>query len=427
MPPKKTTQTEQDGDLFVTLTQPSADEDQESRPMKDVLLKLDEVNKNLQAISKNIGKIFKFMSDQVKEQSNNDDSDTMTQTLEAVKELVVATRTQQPLLQESNDITLEQEALKIKDSIKIIWNQKLTKRKQEYWQKCRNENLSKTYETWRNRTPIILPQKLQLREINGEPDDQHRVRERQVIDNFKTERELLDLRAQTHEEHFKKIDEEMHSIISQKTNGRRRTLLLDMWRNDCKREEDISSKRWEGNNLKWNRKYENLFTEKYNDSNPFIFKGQIEVTTEGRNQTQRNDVHASNPRSTQSMQTGQRRTQQPETRNSTYANVVRGAATNRNTEFQRQYNNGRNFESRDTPTYIGRNIHKRGRNAPRYERNNNTGDNPQRRTPFNDYNNQGNFNNYRHEAQPNHSRHTEQYQNTNTRFLENPYYQNRPY
>ena len=44
----------------------------------------------------------------------------------------------------------------------------------------------------------ILPQKLQIREIVGEPNEQRRTIERQVLDNLKTEKELLDLRSESY-------------------------------------------------------------------------------------------------------------------------------------------------------------------------------------------------------------------------------------
>ena len=81
-----------------------------------------------------------------------------------------------------------------------------------------------------------------MHNINGEPDDQRRRRERQVLDNFKTEKDLLELRAQSHEEKYKKTDDEMIAIISEKANGRCREILTTLWYEETKREEDVRIK-----------------------------------------------------------------------------------------------------------------------------------------------------------------------------------------
>ena len=78
--------------------------------------------------------------------------------------------------------------------------------------------------------------------INGEPDDQRRRRERQVLDNFKTEKDLFELRAQSHDEKYRRLDEEMIAIISEKATGRCREILIAMSYEDTKQEEDVSAK-----------------------------------------------------------------------------------------------------------------------------------------------------------------------------------------
>ena len=56
----------------------------------------------------------------------------------------------------------------------------------------RNENIAKVYENWPNTTPIVSPRKLQLKEIIEEPDNQRRLRERRVLDMYRSEKELLE-------------------------------------------------------------------------------------------------------------------------------------------------------------------------------------------------------------------------------------------
>ena len=115
---------------------------------------------------------------------------------------------------------------------------------------------------------MILPQQLQMLKINENPDDKKRRRGKQALDNYKTGRDLLELRA--HKEKYKRLDEEMISIISEKATGRCRDILVTLWYEDTKKEEEISEKRWKSKNEVWLKQYETDFRIKYADKNPFI-------------------------------------------------------------------------------------------------------------------------------------------------------------
>ena len=80
----------------------------------------------------------------------------------------------------------------------------------------KNRNKSEIYEKWMNSTPIILPKKLQIKPIPDEPEVQRRLRERMSLDKMRMETELLKLRADTNEEKFKSIDENMKSELAKK-------------------------------------------------------------------------------------------------------------------------------------------------------------------------------------------------------------------
>lgn len=123
--------------------------------------------------------------------------------------------------QESDSTYLENEAIRLKQTMIQLWNRNLNNPKRHFWQQLCNGNLSKVYEDWRNTTPIVLPRKFQIKRITNEPDDQRRKGERQVLNNFRTEKELLELRSQSHMQHVERIDVEMTAIIADKCNGRR--------------------------------------------------------------------------------------------------------------------------------------------------------------------------------------------------------------
>jgi hypothetical protein len=273
MPPKKQTTNIDDSQMTVTITE--TDEENYNPFQQHVTKSIEDISRTLGKISQTLTKVLKYMTENVRTEApvtqvSNIDPNNLTMTLNAINDLVDVTRQQQPILLESNQITLQQEACKIKSSLSNIWNVNLSKRRQEYWQHLRNENQRKTYEEWKKSTPIILPQKLQMKEIQGEPDDQRRKRERQVLDNYRTEIELLELRSQSHAARVKQIDDEMDTLFGQKTNGQREILLKKLWRDECNHEEEISNKRWQSKNAVWLKKYAESFIKEYDNKNPFI-------------------------------------------------------------------------------------------------------------------------------------------------------------
>ena len=133
---------------------------------------------------------------------------------------------------------------------------KLKNHRENFWLMLRNSNTAKTYETWMNNFPVIIPKKVQLKEITGEPLNQTQRREKQCMDNNRAEKDLLELRAESHEAKYKTIDREMQELLVKKASGRTRDILQKWWNEECSREEIISLKRWERQNSKFIANYE---------------------------------------------------------------------------------------------------------------------------------------------------------------------------
>ena len=93
-----------------------------------------------------------------------------------------------------------------------------------------------------------------MKVIEGEPLTQTQRREKQVIYNFQTDIELLELRAGSHEDKCRTIDKNMEELICQKATGQRREMVLQLWKSDCESEERTSKDRWENTTLKWLKK-----------------------------------------------------------------------------------------------------------------------------------------------------------------------------
>ena len=175
------------------------------------------------------------------------------------------------------NILIEEDALRIKARISKIWDLNLKARRLSYWQALRNQNIANKYEELASLDKIILPQWIQMRAIPNEPENLRKRREKQVLDNFRSEIEILRLRQENQEENFKATDNKMKEEINKIASGQRRKFLLKLWEEDCDRNKEISQKRWENKNAAWFVKYEQSFKNTYEDKNPFI---KIRETTQ---------------------------------------------------------------------------------------------------------------------------------------------------
>lgn len=175
---------------------------------------------------------------------------------------------------EATDLFLEQEARKLKSQLSTVWDVNLQARRQAYWQSFRNKNIADKYDEWRKAEAIILPQHVQMKLIKNEPQNQQKRRERQVIDNLDAEIELLELRADSHVLKYKDCDTNMKDEITNKATGQLRAFTLKLWDEDCRRNEDISKKRWTSRNAPWLIKYEENFKITHANTNPYFKEGE---------------------------------------------------------------------------------------------------------------------------------------------------------
>ncbi|KAH3811978.1 hypothetical protein DPMN_140397 [Dreissena polymorpha] len=172
---------------------------------------------------------------------------------------------------EENNNIFEREALKIKMEISNIWHNKMEIRKSTYLFMIKNKGHFEKYSKWLRSTPMVIPKHLQKKEIPNENIDQKSVRERAVLNDFNIQTELQSLRASSNCEKFKRIDEEIFKLINSKCNGRTARTLVELWKTETQRNEEISHKRW-GNNEKWLSKYEEEFIKEHENKNPFFKK-----------------------------------------------------------------------------------------------------------------------------------------------------------
>ena len=104
-----------------------------------------------------------------------------------------------------------------------------------------------------------------------------REEKKQVLDNFKTEVEILNLRQQNQEEKYQGIDNKMKEELSKLATGERRNALLKLWDDDCKRNETISQNCWEKKNGTWFITLE-TFKKTYANKNAFIKNNEAPIS-----------------------------------------------------------------------------------------------------------------------------------------------------
>lgn len=242
--------------------------------LKEISSKLSIVIETLNTLNKNFDD-WKNQTSVNDDRATNTNADGLGEALTQIKEVLekVTMPDTQASVSHAPDLTnnqIEGYALRIKNKLSRIWENNIQSRRLLYWQALRNRNLATKFEEWLQEDPVIIPQWAQMKAIQNEPESITQRREKQVMDNLKTEKELLILRSECQETKYKEIDTKMISEIEKQVTGQCRNFLVKMWQDDCKRNEEISEKRWTTKNQSWLNKYEETFKEKHQNKNPYI-------------------------------------------------------------------------------------------------------------------------------------------------------------
>ena len=147
-------------------------------------------------------------------------------------------------MEQSTHALAEEEASRAKAQISNIWDTKLERRKDAYWNYTKNKRHNETNTKWLNSDHIVIPQYLQRKQFNEQPD-QRKLREAAVLHDFKTETDLRGLRATHQHEKVNRLDSEMETLFQKKKcNGNAAKLLSETWKKQVSQNENISHRRW---------------------------------------------------------------------------------------------------------------------------------------------------------------------------------------
>ena len=175
-----------------------------------------------------------------------------------------------------------------------FWNQQLKFRRIAFWNMTKNTEKAKLYDRWIISEPRVIPRKLQIPAIKGEPENQRLRREILALEHFKAERDLLEMRGKYNEDKFKSIDLQIQNFWENKLPDSALRTLMEMWEKECLCEEQKSRQRW-SKSESWFKKYAIQFREDHKDQNPFLKSGKTGTNNTNYRNHPNNGRYAGNP------------------------------------------------------------------------------------------------------------------------------------
>lgn len=115
----------------------------------------------------------------------------------------------QLIQREINELALQKEASRIKQTLKSVWSQMLNIRKQTYWKQINNANHAKQFGKWLEEQEPIIPRKYRFKPIRGEPEDQTNIRIEVAKARVKGDIQLLRLRSNNSQKKVIDFDAQM--------------------------------------------------------------------------------------------------------------------------------------------------------------------------------------------------------------------------
>ena len=136
-----------------------------------------------------------------------------------------------------------------------IWRNNLNQRKQAFWNMLKNENTSVIYVDWFSRDTAIIPKKFQSKTFPNEPEELKKIKEALSLEKMKAQAKLHHAVAVRNKAKFEEKDREMLNEIEKISSVHVRQQLQELWRNDCKKQEEKSQNLWEVKKS-WFKKFE---------------------------------------------------------------------------------------------------------------------------------------------------------------------------
>lgn len=166
---------------------------------------------------------------------------------------------------EPNEENTYKEAMYIKHSV-IHWRSTLNERKLAFWNYFKHSNTADIYSSWitNNQINPVMPRKFRPKDINGENQEDKKIRQENAVRNFESEIKIIRNKANRQDHKAKEIDDRIIADINNSTNNQEVIhILITQWTKETKKEEEKSGQIWLGKQ-KWleeyGAKYQNVST-----------------------------------------------------------------------------------------------------------------------------------------------------------------------
>ena len=248
--------------------------------------KLDEIGEQLIFLNENLRETHAFFREFLENwrQERNSTRDTVLNSLGRITSQVDELNSQMidlpnvTLLNNTNAICIKKEAFRIRKNMNKIWRNNLNQRKQAFWNMLKNENTSVIYVDWSSRDNAIIPKKFQSKTFPNEPEEQKKIKEALSLEKMKAQAKLHHVIAERNKAKFEEKDREMLNEIEKISSVYVRQQLQELWRNDCKKQEEKSQNLWE---------VKRRWFEEFEGSGGNIANSEDAATTPSTNQAQR--------------------------------------------------------------------------------------------------------------------------------------------
>ena len=209
---------------------------------------IDNLSSNLNLLTTRIKHIENDITGLKEQHTNTKEAvdDTLSLCTQNAEIMDSAHRLTNIIINEKKTNEVKERCITIKQSLSLIWQETLNKRKQACWNAIHNSEKANLYEEWINKSPNFIPLKYRPKKHENELPE---ITTRQISEaKFKYKNDVDNMRtyAQRHLDKTIEMDEKMARIIDHSSTSEEETSLMDKWwANDVQRNSTISLQLWQ--------------------------------------------------------------------------------------------------------------------------------------------------------------------------------------
>lgn len=144
---------------------------------------------------------------------------------------------------DASEIWILNEAKKNKTGIKL-WTQKLNTRKMDYSNTLRCKSKAEIYKQFLSHDEVFIPKHFRSKNFQNESQGETSAKKNLDIQKMRAAIEILECRSEQSQTNYIKMDSEMEAEIRKIKPESVAEKVLQMWQEDCNKEEQISKQKW---------------------------------------------------------------------------------------------------------------------------------------------------------------------------------------